>query len=243
MAQYHGIRNVTASSSASDIEAIPSQWASGLLPYSAVDGDLRTMWESGSWTGPVGQWIQLDFDSPVDPGKIHVAFADSAALGPPVAQVGVSTAAGQVTDPVAAHRRRAAAAGARTGASGWLRITVTGLASQPHPAGRHPGGHLGDLGAGGPGQPDDRRPCGCRAGDPSAVVLAKAAAAAVRLHAHLAAAGSAHPTLATPTEEQYGFDHAFTEPAADGPRCRGSAVLTTRRWPTSTRGSAAARRG
>ena len=70
VAEYTGIKNVTASSSASDIQAIPSQWASGLLPFAAVpDGDMRTRWESGSWTGPVGQWIQADFDSPVDPAR------------------------------------------------------------------------------------------------------------------------------------------------------------------------------
>ena len=81
----------------------------------------------------MGQWIQVDFDSPVDPGKIFVAFDDSSSLGPSVAQVRVSTATGQVDDPLAATR---AAQPLRVpdGASGWLRITVTGLSSQPRPA-------------------------------------------------------------------------------------------------------------
>ncbi len=133
VAQYHGIRNVTASSSASDIAAVPAQWASGLLPYAAVDGDMRTMWESGSWTGPVGQWIQIGFDAPADPGQIEVAFADQDALGPAVTQVAVSTSAGQVTDRVQVTGRPQALR-VPPGASGWLRITVTGLAARPDPA-------------------------------------------------------------------------------------------------------------
>ncbi len=34
------------------------------------------------------------------------------------------------------------------------------------------------------------------------------------------------PALLTPTEEQYGFDQGFTEPAAGRAQLRGSAVLT-----------------
>jgi len=67
VARYYGIRYVTASSSAAGIGAIPGQWASGLLPYAAVDGSMRTMWESGSLGGPLGQWIQLGFAAPVNP--------------------------------------------------------------------------------------------------------------------------------------------------------------------------------
>ena len=58
VAQYFGITDVTASSSDAGITAIPTQSATGLFPYSAVDGDLRTVWESGAFTGPVGQWVE-----------------------------------------------------------------------------------------------------------------------------------------------------------------------------------------
>ena len=94
------LADVTASSSASDVGAIPAQWSSGQLPYAAVDGDPRTMWESGGWSGPVGQWIRLRFVSPVDPGSIRVAFAGWPLAGPPVTRVVVRTAAGRVTDRV-----------------------------------------------------------------------------------------------------------------------------------------------
>ena len=222
VAEYTGIKNVTASSSASDIQAIPSQWASGLLPFAAVDGDMRTRWESGSWTGPVGQWIQVDFDSPVDPGKIYVAFDDSSSLGPSVAQVRVSTATGQVDDPVAAT---SAAQPLRVpdGASGWLRITVTGLSSQPRPA---IGTQVGIYDISIPGVRAGRTIAApsVPGGDPSAVVLAKdePQPSACML---TSMRWVCSPELTAPTEEQFGFDHSFTEPALEQATLRGSAIL------------------
>ena len=81
------------------------------------------MWESGSWNGPVGQWIQTDFDAPVNPNPIRVAFADSTSIGPPVTQVTVSTAAGQVSDPVQVTGDLQSLR-APDGPSSWLRITI-----------------------------------------------------------------------------------------------------------------------
>ena len=95
----HGVhrhQNVTASSSDSDITASPAQWATGTLPYAAFDGNTATTWESGAFDGPLGQWIQADFDSdlqfwqagrPSSEGTIQVAFADNPAIGPPVTKV------------------------------------------------------------------------------------------------------------------------------------------------------------
>jgi len=226
VARYRGIANVTASSSAADIGAIPAQWASGLLPYAAVDGDSRTMWESGSWTGPVGQWIQIDFDSPVDPGVIRVAFADRAALGPAVTQVAVRTSAGQITDRVRATGGAQVLRVPR-GASGWLRITVTGLASRPDPA---IGAQAAISEISVPGvqasepivTPDVTGPGGR---DPTAVVLAKAQPQPSGCML-TSLRWVCSPLLASSTEEQYGLDRAFTEPAAGVAQLRGSAVLT-----------------
>ena len=222
VAEYTGIKNVTASSSASDIQAIPSQWASGLLPFAAVDGDMRTRWESGSWTGPVGQWIQVDFDSPVDPGTISVAFDDKSSLGPPVAQVLVSTAAGQVANPVAATST-AQPLRVPAGASSWLRITVTGLSSQPRPA---IGTQVGIYEISVPGVRAGRTIVApsVPGGDPSAVVLAKdepqpSGCMLTSLR------WVCSPDLAAPAEEQFGFDHSFAEPAPEQATLRGSAIL------------------
>jgi arabinofuranan 3-O-arabinosyltransferase len=233
VAQYHGILNVTASSSASDIGAIPAEWASGLLPYSAVDGNSRTMWESGSWTGPVGQWIQVDFDSPVDPGVIRVAFADQAALGPAVTRVVVRTSAGQVTDQLRVTGRPQPLRVPR-GPSSWLRITVAGLAAHPDPA---VGAQVGISQISVPGvrasrtivapdvpEPDPSGSPAPAAADPAAVVLAKAQPQPSGCML-TSLRWVCSPSLVTPTEEQYGFDQGFTEPAAGRSQLRGSAVV------------------
>jgi arabinofuranan 3-O-arabinosyltransferase len=229
VARYQGIRSVTASSSASDIGSIPANWASGTMPYSALDGDLRTMWESGSWTGPIGQWLQIGFDGPVNARVIRVTFADNAFIGPTVSRVEVSTAAGLVADRVRATGNPQPLR-VPAGASTWLRITVTGLASRPRPAlGAQVG--ISEISVpsvrasrvtvaptvtvtGGPGQP----------GDPAAVVLAKAQPRPTGCML-TSLRWVCSPSLTTLAEEQFGFDQAFTEPATGQAQLRGSAVL------------------
>jgi arabinofuranan 3-O-arabinosyltransferase len=221
-ARYEGIANVTASSSAAGIEAIPGQWAGGLLPFSAVDGDMRTMWESGSLTGPLGQWIRIGFDGRPGPGVIDVAFTDSTALGPAVTQVAVATATGSRIDRVRITGLPQPLA-VPPGRTGWLRITVTGLAARPQPVvGAQvgikeitvPGMHAGRVIAA-PDVPPAR---------PAAVVLAKAQPLASPCMP-TPARWVCSPALARPAEEQYGFDQAFTTPAAAPAALRGIAVL------------------
>ncbi|HXB46724.1 MAG TPA: alpha-(1-_3)-arabinofuranosyltransferase family protein, partial [Streptosporangiaceae bacterium] len=132
VAQYHGIANVTASSSGSGISALPGQSATGLSPFSAVDGNSRTIWESASVTGPVHQWLQVDFDRPADPGVVRVAFADNPSVGPPVTKVAVRTATGTSTQAV---RQTAAPQPLRVpaGASRWLRISIEAVAPVSYP--------------------------------------------------------------------------------------------------------------
>ena len=222
VARYTGIKDVTASSSASDIGTIPGLWGSGLLPYAAVDGDLRTRWESGDWTGPVGQWLQLTFDAPVSPGKIRVTFVDNGAIGPPVSRVTVRTATGQVTDSV---RATGAPQWLRVpaGASGWLRLTVTGLAWQPATAlGTEVS--ISDILVPGVQAARTIVAPAVPGGDPAAVVLAKAQP--LPSGCMLGSLGWAcDPALATPTEEQHGFSHAFSLRSPERAVLSGSAVL------------------
>ena len=82
----------------------PARFGTGLMPFSAIDGNLATMWESDSATA-IGKRIRIRFLAPLNPHTIRVAFADTAAVGPPVARVVVTTAAGQVTDACPGHRR------------------------------------------------------------------------------------------------------------------------------------------
>jgi arabinofuranan 3-O-arabinosyltransferase len=222
VARYVGIADVTASSSASDVAAIPAQWSSGRLPFAAVDGNLYTQWESGSWTGPVGQWIQLKFDAAVDPHTINVAFDASFASGPPVTQVRISTAAGQATDSVAVTSNMQPLR-VPPGPTSWLRITVTGLAVRPVPP---TGAQVSIYDIVVPGVQAARTIVtpAVPGPDPSAVVLAKdepppsgCMLTSMRW--------VCSPRLAVSTEEQYGLDRTFSEKSAEQATVRGSAIL------------------
>jgi arabinofuranan 3-O-arabinosyltransferase len=227
VARYTGIRNVTASSSASDITTSASQWATGTLPYAAFDGNAATFWESGAFNGPSGQWIQVSFDKNIRfgvAGPIQVAFADNPAIGPPPALVTVTTAAGQVTDPVRVTGNPQPLR-VPDGASGWLRITVAGLDASPSVP--LLGTQVGIASVVVPGVSASRTIVAPPAagGDPSAVVLAKAQpyqSSCMLTSARWACS----PELANVTEEQYGFDHAFSEADPRQAALRGSAVLT-----------------
>jgi len=227
-AQYSGVSDVTASSSASDLQASASQWASGLFPYSAFDGNPETMWESGAEHGPLGQWIQATFDSTVGFGQgrdaaISVAFDSDPDIGPPVTRVLVSTAAGQLSDPVRAGGSPQSLR-VPAGPSDWLRITVTGLA--PLSAATLDGTQVGIATIDVPGLSATRTIVAppVPAGPPATVVLAKAQP--YPSSCELAAARwVCSAALASPTEEQYGFDQAVTEPAPQLAALRGTAVL------------------
>ncbi|MBV9449891.1 MAG: DUF3367 domain-containing protein [Streptosporangiaceae bacterium] len=222
VARYAGIKDVTASSSASDLGALPTQWASGAMPYSAVDGNLATMWQSGGWTGPIGQWIQVDFDARMNPGTIQVAFADNAAIGPPVTGVTVTTAAGRVSDQVQVTGNLQPLR-VPAGPSGWLRITVTSVDYRPaSPFGTQ----VGIAGIVVPGVSATRTIVTppVPGGDPSAVVLSKAQPqpSGCMLTSLRWVCSS---QLSTTTEEQYGFDQTFKEPYNERTVVRGSAIL------------------
>jgi len=227
VAEYSGMADVTASSSASDITANSAQWATGTLPYAAFDGNAATMWESGAFNGPLGQWIEGYFDTDIRFGatsKIQVAFADNVAIGPPVTQVEVTTAAGQITDQVRVTGDLQSLR-VPVGASSWLRITITGLDASPAVPllGTQVG--IGTIIV--PGVSASRTIVAPSApgGDPSAVVLAKAQPyqsscmlTSVRW--------VCSPQLSDATEEEYGFDHAFEESNSEHAVVSGSATLT-----------------
>ena len=223
VAQYAGIKNVTSSSSDSDITTFASQWATGALPYAAVDGNLATMWESGSFNGPLGQWVRVDYDAAVNPGTIMVAFADNAAIGPPVTKVTVATAAGQFSEAVQ-NTGDLQPLQVPPGASGWLRLTVTGLGRLP--SAPRLGTQVGIAEIQVPGVSAGRTIVAPPVGgpDPSAVVLAKAQP--YQSDCMLTSQRTVcSPKLGAVTEEEYGFDHTFNEPSAEPGVLRGSAIL------------------
>ncbi len=236
VAEYHGIASVTASSSISDITALPGQSATGGLPFAAVDGNPATSWESGGLGGPVHQWLQVDFDYPVNPGVIHVAFDDNVYVGPPVSRVTVQTSAGMVSDPVRQTSRSQALA-VPPGASGWLRITVAAAGSDPFSLA---GTQVGIRGISVPGVTASRTIMApavrTAVGAPASVLLAKAEpqpSGCMRTSLRWVCS----PSLVKPTEEQYGFDEGFTSPAGYAASLTGQAIMTDTRlitryaWP------------
>ncbi|MGI8879032.1 MAG: alpha-(1-_3)-arabinofuranosyltransferase domain-containing protein [Jatrophihabitans sp.] len=79
--RYTGIKDLTATSSGSDVAAwlnrSPSHEA-----WSALDGDPQTAWESGSLGGAVGQSLRISLLGPTDPGTMQIAFTTSTANVP-----------------------------------------------------------------------------------------------------------------------------------------------------------------
>ncbi|MFL6051687.1 MAG: alpha-(1-_3)-arabinofuranosyltransferase family protein [Actinoallomurus sp.] len=130
VAAYTGIKGVTASASASDVTSPVQLDQPGALPYAAVDGDPWTRWESGGWTGPVGQWLRVDFDHPLTPRKVTATFVQDDGLGPPPDEIAVETETGRAVQHVA---RTSAAQPLRVpaGRTRWLRIRILSLTARP----------------------------------------------------------------------------------------------------------------
>ncbi len=98
-------------------------------PVNAFDGNSSTAWAEGNPSTPVGQWIQITFDRPLDlPGSIGVQLLDDNFSRAIANQLQVSTANGQVTTPTvptnATQQLRV-----RPGRTRWLRITITGASN------------------------------------------------------------------------------------------------------------------
>ncbi|GAA3946576.1 DUF3367 domain-containing protein [Actinomadura viridis] len=127
---YDGVRDVTASSSAGGHDAIPQARRPGAIPYAALDGDPASAWETGGWRGPVGQWLKVDFGTAREIPGLSATFVQDGRLGPPVARVAVETERGTVEQPVRAVAG-AQPLRAAPGATRWLRLRITGLASAP----------------------------------------------------------------------------------------------------------------
>jgi len=225
VAQYHGVANVTASSSGAGISALPGQSATGLNPFSAVDGNPRTMWESASLTGPVHQWLQVDFDRSVDARVIRVAFADNPSVGPPVTKVAVRTSAGTSTQAV---RQTSDPQPLRVpaGASRWLRITIEAVAPVSFPlAGAQAG--IAEISV--PGVTASRS-----INAPDVAVPGDAETSELLAKAEPQPSGCmltslrwvCSPSLVKPTEEQYGFDQEFTVSRGHPATLSGLAIMT-----------------
>jgi len=95
---YTGIRDVVASSSGADRLAYLNR---GDLngPWSALDQDPDSAWVSSSFSGAVGQWLQVGFDDAVSTPTVELAFGSVGGALP--SSLAVRTDAGTVVDQVA----------------------------------------------------------------------------------------------------------------------------------------------
>ncbi|MGI5269364.1 alpha-(1-_3)-arabinofuranosyltransferase domain-containing protein [Nonomuraea sp. CA-218870] len=125
-AEYDGIADITASSSAADAGAPAGVSDPSRGPWSAMDGDVGTGWETDGARSPTGQWLQVDLPSRRQLSRVQVMFGGEILLGQSVGRVAVETEAGRLEQEVS-----------RTtdpqwltlpeGPTSWIRITITAI--------------------------------------------------------------------------------------------------------------------
>lgn len=121
---YFGISDVAASSSGADATAVVNNSpANG--PWSAVDGNPITAWRIGSFSGAVGQWLQVDLESTLRLSQATVSFAGLGRGFPD--RIGVSTDAGEINEDVTPDGSPQAIR-LPAGTTQFVRITILGIA-------------------------------------------------------------------------------------------------------------------
>ena len=116
---YVGLANVTASSYGSNpFNLSPSQ-----LPNSAVDGDSETAWFANAANNSIGQWIQLNFKQSISLSSVTILPVESP-NSPVIQQVTITTQQGSVVHTLNGVPNPQTVT-TPTGASSWLRITLT----------------------------------------------------------------------------------------------------------------------
>lgn len=113
---------VTVSSSASDATQLGGT-APGSGPAAAVDGDPATGWHSNGLGSAVGQWLQLDLDTPITAGMLHVTTSP-AVIGAQVDMLEVTTPNGSTSVRVT-RPGEPITVSLPVGRTPWLRITAT----------------------------------------------------------------------------------------------------------------------
>ena len=99
VAAYRGIREVTASTATSFADAFGGSDPSH-QPFAAIDGDPRTSWVSSSFTGPIGQWLEVELDTPRLVNSIDLEMVHDLRVGWPVTRVRITTDNGSVDQQI-----------------------------------------------------------------------------------------------------------------------------------------------
>ncbi len=113
--------SITVSSSAGDATQIGAVQP-GAGPAAAVDGNDSTAWLSNSGEAAVGQWLQLDFEDPIEQAVLRITTS-TAAAGPEVRFLEVRTENGSSTVHVPEAGDEVVAA-LPLGSTTWARITA-----------------------------------------------------------------------------------------------------------------------
>ncbi len=127
MAAYRGVRGVTASTSVAYADAAGRSDPSG-LPFAAVDGDPLTAWRSSSFTGPAGQWLEVELDTPRSLSTVELSMVDDLRVGWPVTRVRLTTDAGS-TEHSVERGEQPQEFGVAPGLTSSVRVTVLGVAA------------------------------------------------------------------------------------------------------------------
>jgi arabinofuranan 3-O-arabinosyltransferase len=127
VAAYRGIRGVTASSSAGFADSVRGSDPSS-MPFAAIDGDPYTAWQSSSFSGPAGQWLEVGLDTPRIVDQVALRVVDDIRVGWPVIRIRITTDSGSREHEVArgaAAQTFAVAPGLTSG----VRVTVLSVAA------------------------------------------------------------------------------------------------------------------
>jgi arabinofuranan 3-O-arabinosyltransferase len=127
VAEYRGIRAVRASTSTAYADAAGAIDPAN-SPFAAVDGDGGSAWHSSSFTGPVGQWLQIDLDTPRSVGEVTLDLVDDLRVGWAVTRIRLTTDAGASEHDVPSGGGPHAYP-VRPGLTGTVRVTVLGVAA------------------------------------------------------------------------------------------------------------------
>ena len=231
VARLYGIKNVTASSSAADITALPGIGSAGQQPFAALDGDTHTAWTSAGWYGAENEWLEIRLLKPAVLNGIYASFIVNGLLGPPVNEVSIETAAGtrrQFVRPVGTAQVLKTV----PGRTDFVRIRITKLAYQPR---QKLGARVGITDIAIPGLLPGRAIVAPSPGD---TITAGSGTPTVALTGFTGTAppcmlGSrswvCHPLLETQGEDGGRFDRVFTAGESGNYQITGTAMLTSQK--------------
>lgn len=127
VAEYRGIRAVRASTSTAYADSAGSIDPAN-SPFAAVDGDGGSAWHSSSYTGPVGQWLEIALDTPRTVGEVRLDLVDDLRVGWAVNRIRITTDTGESDHDVPSgggpHNY-----GVRPGLTSTVRVTILGVAA------------------------------------------------------------------------------------------------------------------